>query len=79
MEDLSSHYPYSMEFLIDRKNRSLEGFYKNSLIPLSFYGFGSINDLLNMKRYELKQLDRCIQDEEIIKMHYEIIGVPIKD
>lgn len=78
MEELSSSYPYSMDLLIDRKNRSLENFYKDVLIPLSFYNLGSVNDLLNMKQYELKQLRSCLKDKSIIKLHYDIIGIPLK-
>ena len=78
MEELSSSYPYSMGLLIDKKNRSLAHFYKDTLIPLSFYGLGSINDLLNMKIYEIKQLRYSINDKSIIKLHYDIIGIPLK-
>lgn len=63
-----------MDWLIDRKNRSLKNFYTNSIIPLSFYGLGSVKDILELKMYEIEELKGCLENEELIKLKLILSG-----
>ena len=72
MEQYCSNYPYSMDSLIDSKDRSLKDFFNDEIIPLAFFGLGSVDSLLNLKRHELKQLARSLQDEELQTMYHQL-------
>ena len=61
-----------MASLIDAKSRSLTDFFSDEIIPLAFFGLGSVESLLNLKRYEIKQLERNLQDEELITMYHNL-------
>ncbi len=62
-----------MAWLIETKQSIHE--FMTELCIYSIYGFGSINDLLNMKIYELWALKQCCKDDEVkeifkkVKMH----------
>jgi len=79
VEELSSNCPYSMDWLIDYKNRSLVDFYKNSIIYLSFCGFGSASDIMNMSMSEIDNLKMCMNDEEMIKLKLTMLGIKVSD
>lgn len=72
MEQYCSNYPYSMDSLIDAKDRSLSDFFNEEIIPLAFFGLGSVDSLLNLKRHEIKQLERSLQDEDLIQMYHNL-------
>lgn len=78
MEELSSSYPYSMDWLIDSKDRSLVDFYKNRIVFLSFCGFGSASDIFNMTLKEIDNLNACMNDEEIVKLKMIMSGVRVE-
>lgn len=79
MEELSSSYPYSMDWLIDYKNRSLVDFYKNSIVYLSFCGLGSASDIMNMTITEIENLKGCMTDEDLIKFRLTMLGIKTSD
>lgn len=68
-----------MDFLVDRKDRSLDNFYKNMIMYLSFYGLGSVKSLLSLKMYELHELKRCLKDDDIKEKYYNMRGLTLKD
>ena len=56
-----------MDSLIKR-DISLYNVLVDMLMPLSIYGFGSIESLLNLKRHELEQLVYCSKDKNILDL-----------
>ena len=67
-----------MDSLINRKDRSLRNFYDNYILPLSFFGLGNADTLLNMKMYELEQLKKCMEDKDNRKFYYQTRGIDIE-
>ena len=65
-----------MDFLIDRNSRSIKSYFKDKIIPLSFYGLGSVKDILSMKRFEIEELSVDMLDEDLIELYYNLQGVP---
>ena len=47
-------------------------------MPLAFFNLGSVESLLDLKIYQLKQLTQSINDDDIRNMYYGIKGIPIK-
>ena len=68
-----------MDFLISKNDRSLSDFYKNTIIYLSFYGLGSVKELLSMKMTDLIAFKRCLKDEDVKKLYYGMRGLSIDD
>ena len=46
-------------------------------MPLSFHGLGSVESLMDLKMYQLKQLCISMNDEEVRKNYYNIRGIPV--
>lgn len=55
-----------MDFLIRRQ--SFSKFLRTMIIPLSLYGLGSVESLLNLKMYQLYELHNSMNDENIVSL-----------
>ncbi len=53
-----------MAYLI-KNNSSIDGFFKNTVIPLSLYGLGSVDSILSLKKYEIEELKAMTNDSDI--------------
>jgi len=57
---------------------SIDDFYTNVLMPLMLFGCGSINELLEMRMYELEELKLCCKDDDFKKQFLMIHGFQTK-
>lgn len=62
-----SALPYSMDSLI-RNGASIDGFFKNTVVPLSLYGFGTVETILNLKKYEIDEMKGVLRDSDVSNM-----------
>ena len=67
-----------MASLINSEGRSIDSFFNNIIVPLSFYGLGSVDSLLALKRYEIEELRYCLRDEDTRKLHHFLHNIPVK-
>ena len=67
-----------MASLINADGRNIDLFFNDVIVPLSFYGLGNVNSLLNLKRYELEELRYCLRDDNTRKLHHFLHNIPIK-
>ena len=79
VDELLSLYPYSMDSLINKPERSYHSFYENTIAWLSFWGLGSANDILDMKLLEINELKQVMKNEEMQKTRLHLIGIPTND
>ena len=70
--------PYSLESLINRDSRNIYEFYRNVIIPLSFFGLGSVDSLLNMKMWELHEFNYLTKDSETQELYNNLHGLASK-
>lgn len=61
-----------------RNNVSVADFFKNTIMTLSLYGFGSVDSLLNLKKYELEELKFLIQDDDMTELILMLHGYSVK-
>ena len=64
-----------MDYLIECE--SADSFFKNVVLPLSIYGLGSVDSLLNMKYWELKEISSCLKDESLQELFRATRGLDI--
>lgn len=65
-----------MDSLISK--RSLDEFYLYDIFPLVQYGMGSINDILEMRMYEIREANVCTKDRDFQKNFAIIHGLEVK-
>lgn len=68
-----------MDFLIDKDSHNLREFYKHKILPLTFFGVCSANELLNMKIWEIEEFNVCMQDNELQDMFASTRGMIKKE
>ena len=51
------------------KGHSLKDFYQNVVIPLSLFGFGSIESLMKLPMTDLYTLKEFLSNEDVINLH----------
>ena len=68
-----------MDWLIDSRSRSIYSFYENTIVYLSLLGLGSPNEILDMSITEITNLKQIMQNEDMLKLRYNLLGVPTKD
>ncbi len=76
MASLSSTYPYSMDSLVSK--RSLDEFWRDSIMPFVLYGLGSVTDALNLKIWELRETLTAANDREWQKSFMALHGLQTK-
>lgn len=54
-----------MDSLCNLRQRNGSDFLKKVIIPMSFKGLGSVNELLSMKIYELVSLSWSVTDDDM--------------
>lgn len=64
-----------MDYLI--KSEPVDSFFKNFVLPLSIYGLGSVNDILNLKYWEIQEIASCIKDESLQELFRATRGLEI--
>lgn len=67
-----------MDFLVKSKVTSKE-YFTNVIIPLSYRGLGSVDSLLNLKKYEIEVLKESVNNEDLDKLYMVLHGIPVKD
>lgn len=67
-----------MDWLVGSNNRSLDEFYRDKIIPLTLFGFGSINELLELKVYELEEAAIMSNDKDFQKSFMAVHGYNVK-
>jgi len=64
-----------MDSLIDC-GTTTDDFFRDILMPLAIYGFGSVDSILNMKRYEIVEMSLMASDESIQNKILAMHGLP---
>ena len=64
-----------MDYLID--GRSLDDFFKSAILPLCFYGIGSVSQILSMKMWEIRETLNCLNDEEVKEIYKSVKGLSL--
>ena len=62
-----------MDSLVSKK--SIDDFYTNTIMPLVLYGCGSVNDLLELKVYDLRKLEMAVKDKDFQKQFLALHGL----
>lgn len=62
-----------MDYLIS--NVSLDSFYQDIILPLSFFGIGSVKDILSMKMWEIREALICLKDDDTQKLFRATRGI----
>jgi hypothetical protein len=65
-----------MDSLVSK--RSLDDFWRNTIMPFVLYRLGSVTDALNMKVWELKETLTAANDSEWQKAFKALNGLPTK-
>lgn len=52
---------------------------KDTILPLALWGAGSVSTLLNLPIATINQLAALTNEDSIIKLKRNLIGVPTKD
>jgi hypothetical protein len=55
----------------------VDSFFKNLVLPLSIYGLGSVNDILNLKYWEIREAANCLKDEGLQELFRATRGLEI--
>ena len=64
-----------MDFLT--KGDSIDSFFKNLVLPLSIYGLGSVDSILSMRYWEIREAASCIKDEGLQELFRATRGLDI--
>lgn len=64
-----------MDYLI--KEEPVDCFFKNLVLPLSIYGLGSVDSILSMKYWEIKEAANCLKDEGLQELFRATRGLEI--
>ena len=59
------------------KAGSLDDFFINMVIPLSFYGLGSVNEILSMRLWEIHEMVACLKDENLTELYKNLKGLNV--
>lgn len=52
-------------------------FFKDLVLPLSIYGLGSVDSILNMKYWEIRETASCLKDEGLQELFRATRGLEI--
>jgi hypothetical protein len=52
-------------------------FFKDLVLPLSIYGLGSMDSILNMKYWEIREAANCLKDEGLQELFRATRGLEI--
>lgn len=64
-----------MDYLIEEE--PVDVFFKDLVLPLSIYGLGSVDSILNMKYWEIKEAANCVKDENLQELFRATRGLDI--
>lgn len=65
-----------MDFLISKK--SLSDFLSNIVVPMSFFGLGSVKDILQLKLWQIYALQNTLKDEDLMELYKTLHGLNTK-
>lgn len=57
------------------KAEPLDDFFLNMVIPLSFYGLGSVDEILSMRLWEIHEMVACLKDENLMELYKSLKGL----
>ena len=66
-----------MDFLISKK--SLNDFLSNIVVPMSFFGLGSVKDILQLKLWQIYALQNTLKDEDLMELYKTLHGLNNKN